>query len=102
MAVFIQFETKNAGFAVLMVMGVVHSFGMISMTVMLLHAVDARYRARVMGVRMLAVYGLPIGLLASGGLIEWIGFRATASIYISVGIVLTLVIAYRWRAAFWR
>ena len=102
LAVFIQFETKNAGFAVLMVMGVVHSFGMISMTVMLLHAVDARYRARVMGVRMLAVYGLPIGLLASGGLIEWIGFRATASIYISVGIVLTLVIAHRWRAAIWR
>jgi predicted MFS family arabinose efflux permease len=102
LAIFIQFETKNAGFATLMIMGVSHSLGMISMSVLLLDATESRYRGRVMGVRMLAVYGLPIGLMASGVLIEWIGFKATASIYITTGIVLTLAIAYRWRAAFWR
>ncbi len=102
LAVFIQFETKNAGFAALMIMGVSHSIGMISMSVLLLDATESRYRGRVMGVRMLAVYGLPIGLMASGVLIEWIGFKATASIYITTGIVLTLFIGYRWRAAFWR
>lgn len=102
LAIFIQFDTKNAGFATLMIMGVSHSLGMISMSVLLLDATESRYRGRVMGVRMLAVYGLPIGLMASGVLIEWIGFQATASIYITTGIVLTLAIAYRWRAAFWR
>ena len=102
LAVFIQFESKNAGFMVLMVMGVSHSLGMISLSVLLLDAAESRYRGRVMGVRMLAVYGLPIGLMASGVLIEWIGFKATASLYITTGIVLTLFIAYRWRAAFWR
>ena len=86
---------------VLMVMGVFHSLGMISMSVLLLDATDARYRGWVMGVRMLAVYGLPIGLLASGVLIEWIGFKATASIFIATGTVLSLAIAYRWRAEFW-
>ncbi|MFP6734473.1 MAG: MFS transporter [Rhodospirillales bacterium] len=102
LAVFIQFDNKFAGFMVLMVMGVSHSLGMISMSVLLLDATDARYRGWVMGVRMLAVYGLPIGLLASGVLIEWIGFKATASIFIATGTVLSLAIAYRWRAEFWR
>jgi hypothetical protein len=102
LAVFIQFHTLLAGFLTLMVMGLAHSLGMISMSVLLLNATAARYRGQVMGVRMLAVYGLPIGLLASGVLIEWIGFKMTASIYIATGMVLTLAIAYRWRAAFWR
>ena len=55
-----------------------------------------------MGVRMMAIYSLPLGLLAAGPLIGWIGFRATASLYAIVGIVFTLIIALRWRAVLWR
>ena len=54
-----------------------------------------------MGVRMLAVYGLPLGLLAAGGLIERFGYAATASAYCVVGLLLTGAIAARWRAALW-
>jgi hypothetical protein len=54
-----------------------------------------------MGMRMLAIYGLPIGLLAAGALIERIGFVATATLYCVVGIALTLAIALRWREALW-
>ncbi|MEE2761348.1 MAG: MFS transporter [Pseudomonadota bacterium] len=102
LATFIQYDTKLAGFTVLFIMGICHSFGMISMSVLLLDATESRFRGRVMGVRMLAVYGLPVGLLASGGLIEWIGFRATASLYIVAGVLLTLYTVWRWRHAFWR
>ena len=102
LAVFIQYDTKLAGFTVLFIMGICHSFGMISMSVLLLAATESRFRGRVMGVRMLAVYGLPVGLLASGGLIEWIGFWDTASLYIAAGILLTLYTVWRWRDAFWR
>jgi hypothetical protein len=71
------------------------------MAVMLLHSAGARFRGRVMGVRMLAIYGLPIGLLTAGGLIEQFGFAATASGYCLLGLLLTAVIALRWRAALW-
>jgi len=56
----------------------------------------------VMGVRMLAIYSLPVGLLVAGALIGWIGFRATASIYAVVGLVFTILIAVRWRASLWQ
>jgi hypothetical protein len=50
---------------------------------------------------MLAIYGVPIGLLAAGGLIDQLGFTVTASLYCLVGGALTLVIALRWRADLW-
>ena len=68
---------------------------------MLLTSAGERFRGRVMGVRMLAIYGVPIGLLAAGGLIERIGFAATASLYCGLGLVLTGSIALYWRAALW-
>jgi hypothetical protein len=55
-----------------------------------------------MGVRMLAIYGLPIGLLGAGALVGRIGFGATATLYAAIGLVLTLAIAVRWRAEVWR
>jgi hypothetical protein len=54
-----------------------------------------------MGVRMLAIYSLPLGTLAGGALIDWIGFRATGMLYAVAGIALTLAIAWRWRAHLW-
>ena len=73
---------------------------LVPMSAMLLHGAGA-YRGRVMGMRMLAIYGLPIGLLSAGALIERIGFAQTATLYCSVGILLTLVIALHWRTALW-
>ena len=54
-----------------------------------------------MGVRMLAVYGLPMGLLLSGPLVEHLGFAVTGSLYSLLGIGLTLLIAARWREHLW-
>jgi hypothetical protein len=58
-------------------------------------------RGRVMGVRMLAVYGRSLGLLLSGPLVEHAGFAVTGSLYSALGIVFTLLIAVRWRAHLW-
>ncbi len=44
--------------------GFFQSFCMIPMAVLLLRVANPALRGRVMGVRMLAVYGMPIGLLA--------------------------------------
>jgi hypothetical protein len=69
--------------------------------VILLSASSPRYRGRIMGVRMLAIYSLPLGLLVAGGLIDWMGFRATASLYAVVGLAFTILIALKWRASLW-
>jgi hypothetical protein len=53
-------------------------------------------------VRMLAVYGLPLGLLASGVLVERLGYPATISVSAALGLLLTLVIGVRWRASMWQ
>jgi predicted MFS family arabinose efflux permease len=89
------------GEVVLFVAGFVQSFCMIPMAVLLLRLADPRFRGRVMGVRMLAVYGLPVGLLLSGPLIEQVGFAATGTLYSLLGIVFTLLIAVGWRAHLW-
>ena len=89
------------GWISLVLAGFAQSLCMVPMAVMLLHGAGARFRGRVMGVRMLAIYGLPIGLLAAGSLIERFGFAATASAYCVAGLLLTGVIAARWRAALW-
>ena len=53
---------------------------MISMTATLLTASGPGFRARVMGVRSLCVYGLPVGLIASGALIDRIGYPLTVTV----------------------
>jgi hypothetical protein len=74
---------------------------MVPMAVILLRTSDPAFRGRVMGVRMLAVYGLPLGLLLSGPLIERMGFALTGSLYSLVGIAFTLLIVGLWRRHLW-
>jgi hypothetical protein len=50
---------------------------------------------------MLVIYGLPLGLLAAGALIDEVGFAATASLYAVAGLALMLGIAFYWRADLW-
>jgi hypothetical protein len=100
--VFAHTPHAAAGIAVLILTGVVQSLGLIPMSAMLLRNSDARYRGRVMGVRMLALYGNLPGLLISAPLIARIGFPWTATLYCAIGLAFTLVIAVRWRAHLWR
>ena len=67
----------------------------------MLKASEPAYRGRVMGMRMLAIVGLPTGLMLSGPLINQIGFAMTASIYSIIGLLLTGAMALRWRHQLW-
>ena len=95
-------RTLEAGLLTLFAAGFAQNVAMISMTAFLIAAAGDRFRGRVMGVRMLAVYGLPLGLVAAGALIERIGFPLTISVYAAVGLVFTLLIGITWRASLWR
>ena len=75
---------------------------MVAMAVALLETAEPAFRARVMGARMLAVYGLPIGLIASGALIDGLGYALAVVVYCAVGIAASLWVVIRWRGVLWR
>jgi MFS family permease len=92
----------GAGMLLLLAAGFVQNVAMISMAGTLLAFADERFRGRVMGVRTLAVYGMPLGLMASGALIERIGFPLTITACTATGLLFTVLIGMKWRASMWR
>jgi MFS family permease len=94
-------RSMGVGLLVLLLAGFVQNVAMIAMTAILLAAAGDRFRGRVMGVRMLAVYGLPLGLIASGILIEHIGYPLTITASTAVGLIVTVLIGIRWRTSIW-
>jgi len=99
--VFVQMQSPTGGCMILAIAGFSQSLCLVPMSVLLLRSAGERFRGRIMGVRQLAIYGSPIGLLAAGALIEYIGFAVTASLYCLVGAGLTGLIALYWRTALW-
>jgi MFS family permease len=100
--VFGHLRSLGTGLPALFLAGVVQSVAMIAMTASLLAASEDRFRGRVMGVRTLAIYGMPLGLMSAGVLIERIGYPLTISVFAAVGLLFTLVIGIKWRASLWR
>jgi MFS family permease len=99
--VFAQMQSVPAAIACLVLAGFSQSLTMISIAVILMRTASEHFRGRVMGVRMLAIYSLPLGLLASGSLIDAIGFAATGTLYAATGLALMLAIVLHWRADLW-
>lgn len=99
--VFVQIRTMPVAMACLMLAGIAQSLSMISAAVILMRTASARLRGRVMGLRMLVIYGLPLGLLAAGSLIGLIGYAATGSLYAISGLIAMAAIALHWREDLW-
>ena len=100
--VFAQIPHPALGMAVLFISGIAQTAGLIPMTAILMRHAEAQYRGRVMGIRMLAIYGNLPGLLIAGPLIANFGYPATATLYCIIGLSLTLLIAAYWRSDLWR
>jgi MFS family permease len=99
---FAQVESRGTGIFVLMLVGCAQSLGMVPMAALLLRHSDVQYRGRLMGLRMLAIYGLPVGLMIAGPLISEFGFRPTAMLYALSGLALVIAIGVWWRDDLWR
>jgi predicted MFS family arabinose efflux permease len=99
--VFVQVQTFHAAIVCLALAGFSQSLCMISLAVILMRAASEHFRGRVMGVRMLVIYSLPLGLLAAGSLIGEIGFAATGTLYAAAGLALMMLVVVHWRADLW-
>jgi MFS family permease len=99
--VFVQVKTMPFAVVCLMLAGFSQSLSMIAVAVILMRSVDERLRGRVMGVRMMVIYGLPLGLLAAGSLIDLFGFATAGTLYAAAGLLLMLAIVLHWRDDLW-
>jgi predicted MFS family arabinose efflux permease len=102
LVIFAQMPSPLLALPFLILAGMAQSFSMTSLQITLLREAGERFRGRVMGVRMMAIYSLPLGLLAAGPLIGVMGWRATATLYALIGLACTVLISWRWRADLWR
>lgn len=98
---FAQMSSPWAGMAMLMLAGIGQSICMVTVAVVLLRATSEHLRGRIMGVRMMVIYSLPLGLLAAGALIQHVGFHLTATLYAAAGLLFTVLIGLRWHAVVW-
>lgn len=89
------------GLALLFFAGFVQSFCLTPLAAVMLRSSAEEMRGRVMGMRMLAIWGLPLGLLAAGPIIARFGYSATTLLYGGVGLAATFAIGYGWREALW-
>jgi hypothetical protein len=96
-----QIRSAGAGIALLCVIGFVQSFCLTPLAAVMLRASSEEMRGRVMGIRMLAIWGLPLGLVAAGPIIAGVGFTATTLIYAGLGLAATFAVGLRWRRALW-
>jgi len=101
LAVFGLQQSLFGGIVTLTLVGLAQSFSLVPMSAVLLRHAAERYRGRVLGIRMFAIYGLPVGLLIAGPIITHFGFAAMAMLYSLLGIAATAMIARHWRGEVW-
>lgn len=97
LAGFVWSTTVQVAMVMLVLAGMAQSLSMVSLSIVLLRTTEQRFRGRIMGVRMLAIYTLPLGLMAAGALIPLVGYQTTGLLYVVIGLVLTLAIGAAWR-----
>ncbi|MCX7381509.1 MAG: MFS transporter [Alphaproteobacteria bacterium] len=98
---FVAGQSLALGIACLAAAGFVQNFCMIPMSLLILRTASDNFRGRIIGLRMLAIYGLPLGLTLAGWLTGLVGLPVTGLLYCLLGITVSIAIAHRWRRTIW-
>jgi len=99
---FVNTPTLAMGIPFLMLAGLSQGLSQIAMATMLIRACDPLFRGRIMGIRMLAIYGNVPGLMLAGWLIPQLTYPVTATLYGTIALLLIVLIVWRWRTQLWR
>jgi MFS family permease len=99
---FVHTPSPAVGVPFLLLAGLSQGLSQIAMATMLIRACDPEYRGRIMGIRMLAIYGNVPGLLLAGWLIPKLGYPLTATLYGTAALLLIALLVWHWRAQLWR
>ena len=99
--IFSQFNNLQIGIPILIVTGCVQGLGLVPMSAMLVRTSDKRFSGGILGLRMLAVYGLPLGLIIAGPIITFFGYKTMVAIYSLFGLTAIGLIMWRWHIHLW-
>ncbi len=99
---FVNTPQPSIGIPFLMLAGFSQGMSQIAMATMLIRACEPAFRGRIMGIRMLAIYGNVPGLFLAGWLIPHLGYPMTATLMGSCGLLVMLLLVLRWRVQLWR
>jgi len=88
-----QTQEFYMAFSFLILAGILQSMSMVLIATLLLEIAAPEYRGRVMGLRALAVYTLPIGSAISGAMISNFGLETTAMINGVTGVILIVALS---------
>ncbi len=94
-------EVSLLGIGLLTLMGFAQSLCVTPLVAVMLQSTEPAYRGRVMGIRILAILGLPLGLMLSGPMIEHLGFGVTITLYSLVGLLGAVSMIRIWRQELW-
>lgn len=88
-------------FGFMVIVGITQSLGLVTIAAVLLSTTEPAYRGRIMGLRSLAVYPLPLGSMITGAMVTWFGIYNATLFNIALGAALVgltvLVIPSVWR-----
>jgi MFS family permease len=99
---FVNTPTLAIGIPFLMLAGLSQGLSQIAMATMLIRACEPQFRGRIMGIRMLAIYGNVPGLMLAGWLIPKLGYPVMATLYGAGALLLIVLIVWHWRRQLWR
>ena len=98
---FVNTTHPAMGIPFLLLAGLSQGLSQISMATMLIRNCDEKFRGRIMGIRMLAIYGNIPGLLLAGWLIQRIDYPLTGTLYGATALILIVALTARWRTQLW-
>jgi hypothetical protein len=100
LTLFSQSSWLFVSMAILLVAGVSQSLSLVTIDTSLLRSTPAELRGRIMGVRAMAVYGLPMGLLLVGALADTLGVPTALTAIAVGGAVMAALITF-WLRGMW-
>lgn len=82
----------NIFMGILFCIGIFQSYVMVTMATLLIKITPSKMRGRVMGVRSLAIYGLPLGLLTAGFITSTFNAQTAMIMQVILGICVTILV----------
>ena len=89
------FTIKTIIICLLILFGISGSVSMVNMSVLILSISTKNMIGRVIGIRQLAIFTLPIGLIVSGYMIDQIGIILSIQIISIIGIIISIILTFK-------
>ena len=89
------FTMKLVIICILILFGISSSITMVNMSILILSITEKNMIGRIIGIRQLAIFTLPIGLILSGYMIDKTGIISSIQIMSVIGIIISIILSFK-------